>query len=117
MPTLTLELELELELELLEDDELLLDELELELFPALPPALELEAAAALRPSLRLLPGICMTMPASMGARPRAIVISQRVRFIRSLRAIGLRTTASTQSEDGRAQKPTTTRVSNAIAGN
>jgi hypothetical protein len=109
-PTLTAELELELELlpvevlvlPVLDDEllllleELLLEELELDLPPDLPPAfeLELELAAALRPNLRLPTEPCIAMPASMGARPRAIVISQRVRLIRSLRASGSRTNPS-----------------------
>ena len=103
--------ELELELELLEELLLLL-ELALEFPVDLAPALELELAAAWRPSLKL-PGRSSAMPASMGARPRAITISQRPRFIRSLRANGLRTAASTQSDAGRAQGPTTTRISHA----
>jgi hypothetical protein len=59
-PTLTAELELELELPVedellvLPDDELLLlEEVELDLPSDLPPAFELELAAALRPNLRL----------------------------------------------------------------
>jgi len=87
-PTLTAELELELlpvevlVLPVLVDELLLLlDEPESDLVPDLPPAFELELAAALRPNLRLPIEPCITMPASMGARPRAIVISQRVRLI------------------------------------
>jgi hypothetical protein len=127
-PTLTAELELELELlpvevlvlPVLEEELLLLlEELELDLPPDLPPAfeleLELELAAALRPNLRLPTEPCIAMPASMGASPRAIAISQRVRLIRSLRAIGLHNTASTQSDADRAQKPTTTRALFAMA--
>ena len=104
--------ELELELELLEELLLLFAELEADLPLDLPPAFELELAAALMPSLRL-PGSPTAMLASMGAKPRAIVISQRLRFIRSLRANGLRTTAGTQSDTDRAQAPTTTRIAHA----
>jgi hypothetical protein len=96
MPTLTAELELELEpvLDVLEDELalLLLDEPALDLPPPdLPPALDVELddeAAKLK--LTLEPEPCTAMLASIGARPSAIVISQRVRLIRSLRAIGLR---------------------------
>ena len=92
-PTLTAELELELEL--LEDELelLLLDEFALDLpLPDLPPPLDAELDEADRLKLTPVPGRCMAMVASMGAKPRIIVISQRERFIRSLRAIGLRTT-------------------------
>src|SRR5438105_12942478 len=92
-PTLTAAPELELELlpveelllPVLEEELLLPDELELDL----PPVFELELRAAPRPSFRPPTGRCIAMPASMGASPRTIVISQRVRFIRSLRANGL----------------------------
>ena len=82
IPTLTEELELEL----LEEEEelLLLDELELELFPPdLPDGLALDPVAALALRCKLLPGRSSAMLPSMGARPRAIVISQRVRSMSS----------------------------------
>jgi len=115
-PTLTAELELlpveELLLPVLDEELFLLaDELELDLPPALAPAFELELAAALRPNLRLATWAGIAMLASIGARPRAIVISQRLRFIRSLRANGLRNDTSTQNDAARAQEPTTTRAS------
>jgi len=76
-PVATLELELELLLELEEEPESPFDALLLDF----PPALELETAAACSPSLRLPAGRPMAMLASMGAMPRAIAISHRVRFI------------------------------------
>jgi len=77
MPTLIEELELEL---LEEEDELLLpEELELELLPDLPEGLALEPVAALALRKTWLPGRSKAMLPSMGARPKAIVISQRVR--------------------------------------
>jgi len=99
-------------LELPEEPVLLLAELELEFPLDLPPALEVELAAAFRPSFRL-PGCSSAMPVSMGAKARVIVISQRRPFIRSLRANGLRTAAGTQSDTNRAQAPTTTRLQRA----
>jgi len=91
-PTLTAELELELELLEEELALLLLDEFELDLLPPDLPPLDVELDEADRLKLTPVPGRCMAMVASMGAKPRIIVISQRERFIRSLRAIGLRTT-------------------------
>lgn len=102
MPALTPELELEL----LEDELLLLpDELALVLLPPdLPPALGVELEAEARPKNTPVPGRCMAMLASMGDRPRANVISQRVRFIRSLRAIGLRSTPSVRRANGQSAR-------------
>jgi len=84
-PALTLELELELELE----DELLLPVL-VDFPPDLLPPFGLEPGVELRLKWTLPPGRCIAMLPSMGARTRASVISQRVRFIRSLRANGSR---------------------------
>jgi hypothetical protein len=89
-PTLTPELE-ELELELVLEDELPPPVL-VDFPPDFPPPLGLELDEELRLKCRLPPGRCIAMLPSMGAKPRAIAISQRVRFIRSLRANGLRYT-------------------------
>ena len=106
-PTLTLELELELEP--VEDEPLLL--LVEELLLDLPPPLGLELDAALMPRCTPTTGRCIAMLPSMGAIPRAIVISQRVRPIVLSVLTVCATSIGTQSYAERAQKPTTTRVS------
>ena len=110
-PTLTLELELELEP--VEDEllVLLLEELLLDLPPDFPAALGLELDAALTPRWKPAIGRWIAMLPSMGASPKAIVISQRVRPIVLSVLTVCATSIGTQSYAERAQKPTTTRVS------
>jgi hypothetical protein len=52
-----------------------------ELAPELPPELAPELAPELTLDMTLLPGGCNATPPSMGANPRTIVITQRVRSI------------------------------------